>query len=443
MNIASRVRAVRSLPFVLWFMFLFAVARPAFAEIVRIKVDGTIQPISEEYITRGLEDAARTHADAVLIELRTPGGLGESMRGIIEKMLASPVPVIVYVTPSGARAASAGFFILEAADVAAMAPGTNTGAAHPVILGAKLDDVMSKKLENDAAAFMRSFASKRGRNVEVAESGVRESKSWSDQEALTQKLIDVVAGSTDDLIKQLEGKSITRFNGEKVTLHLAGKSIRDFEMTMKQRVLGFLMDPNIAFIIFSIGMLALYAEFNHPGAIVPGVVGGIAILLSIFAMNLLPIRYAALVMILAAFAMFILEVKFQSHGVLGIGGVVLMALGAVLLVDGPIPEMRIKWLTALAVTIPFALITIFLVTLAVRARQNKVTTGREGLVGEIGVARTQLAPAGKVFVHGEIWDATSHAPVASGQPIVVRHVDGLRLEVEPVADASPERVVQT
>ena len=419
-------RIVRSLLIVL----LLCTALPAFAEIVRIKVDDTIQPISEEYITRGLEEAARTHADAVIIELRTPGGLGESMRSIIEKMLASPVPVIVYVTPSGSRAASAGFFILEAADVAAMAPGTNTGAAHPVVLGAKIDDVMSKKLENDAAAFMRSFASKRGRNVEVAESGVRESKSWTDQEALTQKLIDVVASSTNDLIKQLDGKSITRFTGEKTTLHLGGKSIRDFEMTTKQRVLGFLMDPNIAFILFSIGMLALYAEFNHPGAIVPGVVGGIAILLSIFAMNLLPIRYAALVMILGAFVLFILEVKFQSHGVLGIGGVVLMALGAVLLVDGPIPEMRIKWLTALAVTIPFALITIFLMGIAYKARLNKVVTGSEGMLGEVGVAQTLLAPAGKVFVHGETWNAKSAEPIEPGERIVVKRVEGLELEVE-------------
>lgn len=422
---------------------LVLAALPSFAEIVRIKVDDTIQPISEEYITRGLEDAARTRADAVIIELRTPGGLGDSMRTIIEKMLASPVPVIVYVTPSGGRAASAGFFILEAADVAAMAPGTNTGAAHPVVMGVKIDEVMSKKLENDAAAFMRSFVGKRGRNVEVAESAVRESKSWTDQEALTQKLIDVVAGSMDDLIKQLDGKEITRFNGEKAVLHLGGKTIRDYEMTTKQRVLGFLMDPNIAFILFSIGMLALYAEFNHPGAIVPGVVGGIAILLSVFAMNLLPIRYAALVMILGAFVMFILEAKFQSHGVLGIGGVVLMVIGAVLLIDAPIPEMRIKWLTALAVTIPFGIITVFLMTLALRARRLKVSTGREGMVGEIGVARTQLAPAGKVFVHGELWDATSHAPVSSGQQVVVRHVDGLRLEVEPVGGVPQESVART
>ncbi len=419
---------------------LFFASLPSFAQIVRIVVDDTIQPISAEYIIRGIDDAERTHADAVLIELRTPGGLGDSMREIITKMLASNVPVIVYVTPSGSRAASAGFFILEAADVAAMAPGTNTGAAHPVVLGQKIDDVMSKKLENDAAAFMRSYTSKRGRNVEVAESAVRESKSWTDQEALNLKLIDLVASSPEDLYKQLDTREITRFNGQKVTLHLVGKQTRDYNMTLKEHVLGFLMDPNIAFILFAIGMLAIYVEFNHPGAIVPGVVGGIAFLLAVFAMNLMPVRYAALAMIIGAFILFILEAKFQSHGVLGIGGVILMVLGALLLVDGPIPEMRIKLLTALSVAIPLALITIFLMTIALRARMNKVATGKEGLIGEIGVARTPLAPAGKVFVHGELWDASSFVPVGNGEHVVVRKVEGLQLEVEPVPTPAPERV---
>jgi membrane-bound serine protease (ClpP class) len=408
---------------------------PALAQVVRITVDDTIQPISQEYIERGIDAAAQQHADAVLIELRTPGGLGDSMRGIIEKMLASPVPVIVYVTPSGARAASAGFFILEASDVAAMAPGTNTGAAHPVVLGMKIDEVMSKKLENDAAAFMRSFVSKRGRNVEVAESAVRESKSWTDAEALNLKLIDVVAASQDDLFKQLEGREITRFDGSKIKLHLAGKSVTQYDMTVKEKVLGFMMDPNIAFIFFAIGMLALYVEFNHPGAVLPGVVGAVAILLALFAMNLLPVRYAALALIIAAFAMFILEAKFQTHGVLGIGGVVLMVIGALLLIDAPIPEMRIKIATALAVSVPLGLITVFLMGIALKARRNKVATGREGLIGEVGVARTPLAPAGKVFVHGELWDASSHVPVSSGDPVVVRNVEGLQLEVEPVGAA--------
>jgi membrane-bound serine protease (ClpP class) len=304
-----------------------------------------------------------------------------------------------------------------------------------VVLGMKIDEVMSKKLENDAAAFMRSFVSKRGRNVEVAESAVRESKSWTDQEALTQKLIDVVAPSETELFKQLEGREITRFDGSKITLHLAAKPVRDYGMTVKEKVLGFLMDPNIAFILFAIGMLSLYVEFNHPGAVLPGVVGAVSILLAVFAMNLLPIRYAALAMIIGAFAMFILEAKFQTHGVLGIGGVLLMVFGALLLIDGPIPEMRIKVATALAVSVPLGLITIFLMGIALKARRAKVATGREGLIGEIGVARTQLSPAGKVFVHGELWDASSHVPVATGEQVVVRRVEGLQLEVEPASAA--------
>ncbi|MGH9670685.1 MAG: NfeD family protein, partial [Terriglobales bacterium] len=347
---------------------------------------------------------------------------------------ASPVPVIVYVAPSGGRAASAGFFILESADVAAMAPGTNTGAAHPVIFGGKeMDPIMKDKMENDAAAFMRSFVSKRGRNVEVAESGVRPSKSFTEQEALSQKLIEYVAADEQDLFKQMEGKAVTRFNGATVTMHLAGKPLRTYEMSLKQRILSVLMDPNMAFIILVIGVLALYVEFNHPGAVLPGVVGMICILLAIFALNILPTRYAALALILAAFLLFALEAKFQSHGVLGAGGVVAMVIGALLLVDGPIPEMRIRLLTALAVSIPFGGITVFLMGLALKAHQRKIVTGKQGLVGEIGVARTPLHPEGKVFVHGELWDAVSSASVEAGDRVQVSAVDDLLLKVEPVS----------
>lgn len=421
-------RIVRS---VLFFLLLGS-SLPALAQIVRLVVDDTIQPISEEYIVRGIDEAARTHADAVLIELRTPGGLGDSMRTIIERMLASPVPVIVYVTPSGGRAASAGFFILEAADVAVMAPGTNAGAAHPVVLGQKLDDVMSKKLENDAAAFMRSFVSKRGRNVEVAESAVRQSKSFTDQEALQDHLIDVVAPSQEDLLRQLDGREITRFNGEKITLHLANKPVRDFEMTLKQKILAFLMDPNMAFVLLVIGLLALYVEFNHPGAIVPGVVGFFFVVLAVFALNILPVRYAALALILVSFVFFALEAKFASHGILTIAGIVSLVFGALLLVDAPIPQMRVRLWTALAVAIPLGLITSFLMGIALKARRGKVTTGAQGLVGEIAVARTPLTPQGRVFVHGELWNAISSAPVDAGEAVRVRAVADLHLEVEPV-----------
>ena len=276
---------------------------PAFASsVVKIRVDDTIQPISAEYISRAMEHARQTNADAVLIELHTPGGLVDSTRDIIQTILSSPVPVIVYVAPSGANAASAGFFILESADIAAMAPGTNTGAAHPVTLGGeKLDDVMKAKMENDSAAFMRSFVGPRGRNVQLAESAVRESKSWTDQEALQQHLIDIVAKDQDDLLRQVSGHEIKRFNGTKVTLNLVDAKVDEMPMTLRQRILDFLLDPNIAFIVLAVGALALYAEFNHPGAIVPGVVGVVFILLALFALNLLPTRYAAFTLIMAAF----------------------------------------------------------------------------------------------------------------------------------------------
>ncbi len=411
-----------------------AILGAASADIVKITVNDMIHPVSDEYIGRALDYAAQQHADAVLIVLSTPGGLVDSTRDIITKVVGSEVPVIIYVGPSGSRAASAGFFILEAADVAAMAPGTNTGAAHPVTLGGdKMDDVMKAKLENDAAALMRSVVEKRGRNVAVAESAVRESKSFTEAEALHEHLIDVVAPSEHDLLQQLDGKTFARFDGRKVTLHTAGKTVREMPMTLKQRILSSLMDPNIAFALLGLGLLALYAEFNHPGAVVPGVVGLIFILLAVFALNMLPTHYAALVMILAAFALFALEAKFQTHGALGIGGVAALTIGGLLLVDGPIPEMRVHLWTALSVSVPLGLITVFLATLAFKAQRKKAMTGPAGLIGEVGVARTALAPEGKVFISGEIWNAVANAPIGAGERVAVREIEGLVLHVEPAA----------
>ena len=410
--------------------------RSADADIVKIVVNDTIHPITDEYIGRALAEAKATQAQALLIEINTPGGLVESTRQIIEKIVDSPVPVVVYVAPSGSRAASAGFFILESADIAAMAPGTNTGAAHPVMIGGpKMDDIMKQKVENDLAAFMRSVAARRGRNVQVAESAVRESKSFTEQEALSQKLIDCVAGSEEDLFRQLEGKAIKRFDGKTVTLHLVGQTVRPFEMTLKQRILDYLMNPNVAFILLAVGLLSLYVEFNHPGAVVPGTVGVIFILLAAFALNFLPVRFAALALIATAFALFALEAKFASHGVLTTGGIVLLTLGGLLLVDAPIPEMRVHLFTALAVSIPLGVITGFLMSIALKARRNKVVTGVQGLVGEIGIAQTALDPQGTVFVHGEIWTATSATPIAAGTRVVVQRVDGLRLQVAPYTSA--------
>src|ERR1700687_4671807 len=262
------------------------------AEVLKIVVNDTIQPITEEYIARAIDEAQRRNDQAVLIEINTPGGLVESTREIIQKITNSPVPVILCVTPSGSRAASAGFFILESADVAAMAPGTNTGAAHPVTIGGgNVDEVMKEKMENDAAALMRSVAARRGRNVDVAESTVRQSKSFTDQEALSQHLIEYVASSEDDLLRQIDGKTFKRFNGQNITLKLSGQPISSFEMTLKETILAYLMDPNVAFLLLAIGALSLYVEFNHPGAVIPGTVGIVFILVAAFALNLLPTRF--------------------------------------------------------------------------------------------------------------------------------------------------------
>ena len=438
MQSRSTSKSYAKSPLILILAVLALFSFPARAEILKVVVNDTIQPISAEYIARAINEARRRNDQAILIEINTPGGLVDSTREIIEHITSSSVPVILYVTPSGSRAASAGFFILESADIAAMAPGTNTGAAHPVILGGgKMDDVMKEKMENDAAALMRSVAARRGRNVEVAESTVRQSKSFTDQEALSQHLIDYVASSEDDLLRQIDGKTFKRFNGQNVTLKLSGQPVSPFEMTLKEKILAYLMDPNVAFLLLAIGALSLYVEFNHPGAVIPGTVGIVFILVAAFALNLLPTRFAALVLILGAFALFAAEAKFTTHGVLTIGGIALLTLGGLLLVDSPIPEMRVHLLTALAVSIPLGLITAFLMTIALKARRNKVVTGAQGLVGETGVAQTPLSPQGKVFVHGELWDAIASTSLPPGQLVVVRKIDGLTLQVDPLGATPP------
>ncbi len=431
----SKLRLIISIAAVIFFSF------PASAEILKVVINDTIQPISAEYIARAIEEAHRRNAQAVLIEMNTPGGLVSSTREIIEKISASSVPVIVYVTPTGGHAGSAGIFILESADIAAMAPGTAAGAAHPVTLigpvQVKPDEEMNRKIENDAAALMRSVASKRGRNIESAESAVRESKSFTEQEALAGHLIDYVASSPEDLFRQMQGKKFKRFNGESASLDLTGQPLVPFDMTLKETILDTLMDPNIAFLLLAIGALALYVEFNHPGAVIPGTVGVVFILLAAFALNFLPTRFAALGLILGAFALFAAEAKFATHGVLTIGGIALLTLGGLLLVDSPIPEMRVHLLTALAVSIPLGLITAFLMTIALKARRNKVVTGAQGLVGETGVVQTALSPQGKVFVHGELWDAIASSALPAGQLVVVRKVDGFILQVDPLGATPP------
>jgi membrane-bound serine protease (ClpP class) len=421
---------------------LLLASRVASADVLKIVVDDTINPITAEYVDRATQEAQRTHADALLFELNTPGGIMGPMERIIQKVLASPVPVIVYVSPAGSDAGSAGFFILEAADIAAMAPGTHAGAAHPVRGdGVTMDPVMKEKLENYASSLLRSYVGKRGRNVEAAESAMKESKAFTADEAQEKNLINYIANDENDLFKQLEGKTITRFDGSKTVLHLSGKSVRLYEMTTKLHILAFLMDPNILYLLFTVGLLCIYFEFNHPGAIVPGAIGFIVLLLFFYALNLLPFRSIALVMILSAFAFFVLEAKYQTHGVLGAGGIVLMVLGGLLLIDGPIPELRVNIWTALGVALPMGAITVFLMTIALKARRNKVVTGEQGMIGEIAIVCVPLTPSGKVFVQGELWDAVSPVNADAGSKVVVRQVENLVLHVEPVHDAVPQAMV--
>jgi len=407
-------------------------------EIVRLTIDGPITPITEEHVARAIDHADAVHAPAVLIVMRTPGGLMDSMQKIVARILASKSPVIIYVSPSGNWAASAGFFILESADVAAMAPGSNTGAAHPIFSnGAKMDDVVKEKMENNASAFLRSYCHQRGRNVEVAETAVRGSKSWTSDEALQLKLIDFIAKDEASLLYQLDGREITRFDGRKQTLHLAGLASVEYPTSLRERVLEWLMDPNVAFIILALGALCIYFEFNHPGAILPGAVGFVCVMLALFALNLLPIRYAALVMILSAFIAFALEAKFVTHGLLTLVGIVLITFGGVFLIDAPIPELSVKWITAFSVALPLGAITSFLMTIALRARRNKRVNGWEGMIGLVGEALTDISESGQVFVHGEHWTARSRTPIAAGASVRVLSLEGFLLEVEPVDKISP------
>jgi membrane-bound serine protease (ClpP class) len=400
--------------------------------VFAVNIDGIVHPITVEIVTRALEQAQSQHADLVLIRLNTPGGLMEASREVVQKIVASPLPVVTFVTPSGARAASAGFFILESADLAAMASGTNTGAASPVLLGQQMDPVMRKKVENDATAWLRSITERRGRNSDLAEKAVTEAKAFSDKEALDQHLIEIIATNQQDLFSKLDGREITRWNGAKQKLKTAGAVVTDFQPSLRERIVTETDDPNLAFILLVLGALGIYVEFTSPGLIVPGVIGAIFALLGLSGLSVLPINWVGAALLILAMAFFILEAKFATHGILGISGAVCMALGALMLVDGP-PDLRIHLGTALGVTIPFALITMFLVSLVLQARRNKVITGLSSMLHEIGEARTPLAPEGQILIRGEYWNAVSPVPVAPGDHVRVTAINGLTLTVEPWA----------
>ncbi len=407
-------------------------------QVVVLHLSDTIQPISDEYLVRGLKRAEELRAEAILIELNTPGGLLETTREMVRQILDSAVPVIVYVAPSGSRAGSAGFFLLEAADIAAMAPGTNAGASHPVVEGGQLDPIMKQKMENDTTAFLRSFVARRNRNTSAAEDAVLNSKSYTEQEALKLNLITLVAVNDADLLDSIDGQSITRFNGTSATLHTKGAALTIVDPVLRERLLDKLTDPNIAVLCLIIGGLLIYLEFNVPGTIVPGALGTLLVCISLFALNLLPVRYTALMLIVGAFALLLLEAKFASHGVLAAAGTLCLVFGLLTLVNGPIPELRVHPATAIAAGAAFALITVFLVRLALRARRNKSLMGADALIGLTAIAQQHLAPSGQVLVHGELWQAESPIPVAPGEKVQVRGVRNLTLLVDRIPAAVPE-----
>jgi len=405
--------------------------------VLELKLDREVQPVLATYIDEGLADAARRQAALVLIIMDTPGGLSDSMTDMIHHILDSPVPVAVFVSPAGARGASAGFFILLCADIAAMAPGTRTGASTPILLpggfSMPVDEVLRKKMNNDATAFLRSFTEKRNRNPKLAETSVTDAQAFTENEALAGHLIDLIARDNADLLKQLNGREIKRFDGKTVKLSLENYRLDEFHLSARQEFLARIVDPDVFFLLLLVGVLGLYTEFTHPGVIAPGVIGGICAVLALYAMHLLPVNFAGVVLILLAFALFILEAKFASHGVLLIGGVVSMFLGAIFLIRSPLTPGGVSIGVALGVTLPVALLTVFLMRLVLKSRRWKTATGKEEMLGAEGVVTAALPAEGEgmVRVHGELWRAAATSPVPEGALVRVTRVEGLKLFVEP------------
>src|SRR3954453_936989 len=414
-------------------MGLSSVARAQQPLVEKFVLNDTVQPVTAGQIERAIARANAEGAAALLIQLNTPGGLVDSMRQMAGAILASRVPVIIYVAPAGARAGSAGFFLLESADIAAMAPGTNAGAAHVVFEYGKPDETMTQKVENDAEAFLRSYVAKRNRNVDAAIAAVQSSKSYTAEEALEKHLIDLTASSDTQLIAALNGREITRLDGSKQTLHLAGARIQRMQPTLRENLLGWLVNPNIALLLLVGGALLVYLEFNTPGTIVPGALGTLMVLLAIFALNLLPIRYTAVMLMMAAVALLVLEAKFGGHGALAIAGIVCLTLGTLTLVAAPIPELAVNPWVAIALSTAFGGITAFLVRLAVKARRLKSRLGGDALVGHFASAMEPLNPEGHVLVDGEIWRAIASETVPAGTLVEVVGHEQYLLEVTPVS----------
>jgi len=408
--------------------------------VMDLNLDGEVEPVLATYIDEGLEEAARKKASLALITMDTPGGLSDSMKEIIQHVLGSPVPVAVYVGPTGARGASAGFFILMSADVAAMAPGTRTGAASPVIaIGGftiGVDEVLRKKIMNDATAFLRSYSEKRGRNAKLAETAVTDARAFTEKEALDGGLIDMVVSSPEELLRNLNGRTIPRFDGSKTTLNLVNYRRAAFELSARQKFLARIVEPDAFFLLLILGTLGLYAEFTHPGVVVPGVVGAICSVLALYAMHLLPVNFAGLLLIVIAITLFVLEAKYTSHGVLLAGGVVAMFFGAIFLIRSPLTAGGVSLGVALAATLPFAAISVFLMRLVLRSRKWKPAVGAEELLTERGIAVSGLKSGveGMIRIHGESWRAISATDVAVGGAVKVERMEGLRLHVLPATE---------
>jgi membrane-bound serine protease (ClpP class) len=417
------------------------IALPARGEISRIDLNGSIDPVTAGFLVRGIERAEAEGSEMLLIRLQTPGGFATSMEEIITAMLGSKVPVAVYVAPSGAKAASAGFFILLAADIAAMAPGTNTGAAHPLMAiggfpveGGEAGKTLTDKITSNATAFLRGIAAKRKRNVEEAEKGVVDSKSFTASEALDAHLIDFVAKNEAELLEKLEGYTVRLFSGEERVLHTRNQIMVDYEMTTREKILAAITQPNLALLLGLAGIILLYFEFTNPGFIAPGVIGGICVLLSVLGFSFLPINYVGVILILLAIGLFVAEVKVSGFGILGAGGLVSMVIGMLILVDSPDPAVQIGLLTALALALPFAVILIILLIALFRSFTDRVATGNQGMIGLLGIADSDVGQSGRVKIRGEYWKASSASPISAGKSVRVLSVEELKLNVEEVEE---------
>ena len=394
-----------------------------------ITIDAVIAPAITEYISRSIDKAVEANAEAIIIQLDTPGGLVDSMRDIVKKMMAAEIPIIVYVAPSGSRAASAGVFVTMAAHIAAMAPSTRIGAAHPVTMQGKMDKTMESKVVNDLAAMARGVAEERGKNAAWAEEAVRKSVSVTETEALKLKVIDLISPSLTALVDSLHGKTIV-LPGGKRTLNTRNAGIMTIEMSFRYKFLNVITNPNIAYILMILGFYSLYFELANPGSILPGVAGAICLIIAFYALQTLPINYAGLLLIILGVGLFIAEAFITSHGVLGVGGALAMAIGSIMLVESPAPYLRISWSVIIPVVALSALLFIITVTMAVRAQRERPDTGMEGMLGLKGEARTDILTSGQVFVHGEYWNARSDQPIEKGEQITVEAVEGLKLKVK-------------